>query len=182
MSKLPAGKDPLAAFLWLDQKYFLADDILTKSDRMSMAHSLEVRPPFLDHRIVEFAASLPAALKIRGSQQKFILRELMRDKLPQAVLTRKKIGFDIPAHDWLRGPLRDLLLDTLQAGATEHAELFNSEVLLKFVRLHLERKANIGYHLWGLLILFLWMNKWQIQTSPRATQKVLAYAKTGSSI
>jgi asparagine synthase (glutamine-hydrolysing) len=182
MSKLPAGKDPMAAFLWLDQKYYLADDILAKSDRMSMAHSLEVRPPFLDHRIVEFAASLPAALKIRGSQQKFILRELMRDKLPQAVLTRKKIGFDIPAHDWLRGPLRELLVDTLQAGATEHAELFNAEVLLKFVRLHLERKANIGYHLWGLLILFLWMNKWQIQTSPRATQKALAYAKTGSSI
>ena len=182
MSRLSADKDPLAPFLWLDQKYFLADDILSKSDRMSMAHSLEVRPPFLDHRIVEFAASLPAALKIRGSQQKFILRQLMRDKLPPAVLTRKKIGFDIPAHDWLRGPLRDLLVDTLQAGASEHAELFNSEILLKFVRLHLERKANIGYHLWGLLILFLWMNKWQIQTSPRATQKVLAYAKTGSSI
>ena len=182
LSQLPAEKDRLAPFLWLDQKYYLADDILTKSDRMSMAHSLEVRPPFLDHRIVEFAASLPANLKIRGSQQKFILRELMRDKLPPAVLTRKKIGFDIPAHDWLRGPLRDLLLDTLQAGAAEHSELFNSEVLLKFVRLHLERKANIGYHLWGLLILFLWMNKWQIQTSPRAAQKVLAYAKTGSSI
>jgi asparagine synthase (glutamine-hydrolysing) len=141
-----------------------------------------VRPPFLDHRIVEFAASLPADLKIRGSQQKLILRQLMQDKLPPAVLTRKKIGFDIPAHDWLRGPLRELLVDTLQAGAAEHAELFNSEVLLNFVRLHLERKANIGYHLWGLLILFLWMNKWQIQTSPRATQKVLAYAKTGSSI
>ena len=180
--RLPANKDALAAFLWLDQKYYLADDILTKSDRMSMAHSLEVRPPFLDHRIVEFAASLPADLKIRGSQQKFILRQLMRDKLPPTVLTRAKIGFDIPAHDWLRGPLRDLLVDTLQAGAAEHAELFNSEILLKSVRLHLERKANIGYHLWGLLILFLWMNKWQIQTSPRATQKVLAYAKTGSSI
>jgi asparagine synthase (glutamine-hydrolysing) len=180
--RLPANKDALAAFLWLDQKYYLADDILTKSDRMSMAHSLEVRPPFLDHRIVEFAASLPADLKIRGSHQKFILRQLMRDKLPPAVLTRAKIGFDIPAHDWLRGPLRDLLVDTLQAGAAEHAELFNSEILLKFVRLHLERKANIGYHLWGLLILFLWMNKWQIQTSPRATQKVLAYAETGSSI
>jgi asparagine synthase (glutamine-hydrolysing) len=182
LSHLPAEKDPLAPFLWLDQKYYLADDILTKSDRMSMAHSLEVRPPFLDHRIVEFAASLPANLKIRGSQQKFILRELMSGKLPPAVLTRKKIGFDIPAHDWLRGPLRDLLLDTLRAGVAEHSELFNSGVLLKFVRLHLERKANIGYHLWGLLILFLWMNKWQIQTSPRAAQKVLAYAKTGSSI
>jgi asparagine synthase (glutamine-hydrolysing) len=181
-SQLPPHKDPLAGFLWLDQKYYLADDILTKSDRMSMAHSLEVRPPFLDHRIVEFAASLPAALKIRGAQQKFILRQLMRDKLPPGILARKKIGFDIPAHDWLRGPLRDLLLDTLHTGTAEHAALFNSEILLKFVRLHLQRKANIGYHLWGLLILFLWMNKWQIQTSPRATQKVLAYAKTGSFI
>jgi len=180
--ELPREQDRLAAFLWLDQKYYLADDILTKSDRMSMAHSLEVRPPFLDHRIVEFAASLPASLKIRGAQQKFILRQLMYDKLPRAVLTRKKIGFDIPAHDWLRGPLRELLVETLQAGAAEHGELFNAEVILKFVRLHLERKANIGYHLWGLLILFMWMNKWQIQTSPRATQKVLAYAKTGSSI
>lgn len=182
MSALPPGKDSLAAFLWLDQKYYLADDILTKSDRMSMAHSLEVRPPFLDHRIVEFAASLPANLKIRGSQQKFILRQLMNDKLPAAVLSRKKIGFDIPAHDWLRGPLRELLVDTLRAGASEHSDLFNSKVLQKFVGLHLERKANIGYHLWGLLILFLWMNKWKIQTSSRASQKVLAYARTGSSI
>ena len=73
---------------------------------MSMAHSVEVRPPFLDHRIVEFAATLPPALKIRGSRQKFLLKELMKDKLPPAVLQRKKIGFDIPAHEWLRGPLR----------------------------------------------------------------------------
>ena len=75
---------------------------------MSMAHSLEVRPPFLDHRIVEFAATLPASLKIRGSRQKVLLKELMRDKLPSSVLQRKKIGFDIPAHDWLRGRLRPL--------------------------------------------------------------------------
>ena len=81
-----------------------------------MAHSLEVRPPFLDHRIVDFAASLAGTLKIRGMQQKFMLKELMRGKLPQAVLTRKKTGFDIPAHDWLRGPLRSLVVDTLDAG------------------------------------------------------------------
>ena len=76
----------------MDQNYYLPDDILYKTDRMSMAHSLEVRPPFLDHRIVEFAASLPANLKIRGFQQKFVLRELMRGKLPEAVLKREEDG------------------------------------------------------------------------------------------
>ena len=77
-------------FLWLDQLTYLPDDILHKCDRMSMAHSLEVRPPFLDHRIVEFAATLPDNLKIRGAKLKFVLRELMKDKLPKSVLTRKK--------------------------------------------------------------------------------------------
>jgi asparagine synthase (glutamine-hydrolysing) len=181
-TNLPATKDPLAAFLWLDQKYYLADDILTKSDRMSMAHSVEVRPPFLDHRIVEFAATLPASLKIRGTQQKFILKQLMADKLPASILQRKKIGFDIPAHEWFRGPLRNVLVETLRAGASDHAGLFRPDVIMEFVRLHLDRKANLGYHLWGLLILFLWMSKWQIQTNSCMTRKALVYAKTGSSI
>ena len=90
-------------YLRVDQNYYLPDDILYKTDRMSMAHSLEVRPPFLDHRIVEFAAGLPAGLKIRGTKQKYILKELMRGKLPECVLRRKKSGFDIPTHDWFRG-------------------------------------------------------------------------------
>src|SRR5208337_491403 len=107
------ASDDLAPYLWFDQRYFLPDDILNKSDRMSMAHSLEVRTPFLDHRIVEFAARLPQNLKIRGGQLKFVLRELMKGKLPPAVLQRPKEGFDIPAHDWLRTVLRPLLMDTL---------------------------------------------------------------------
>jgi asparagine synthase (glutamine-hydrolysing) len=82
---------------------------------MSMAHSLEARPPFLDHRIVEFAASLPANLKVRGRVQKYLLRRLMKGRLPVSVLKRGKEGFDIPAHEWFRGPLRPLLLDTLNA-------------------------------------------------------------------
>ncbi|MGB8324174.1 MAG: asparagine synthase (glutamine-hydrolyzing), partial [Candidatus Acidiferrum sp.] len=123
LPNLPKVNDDLAPYLWLDQKYYLADDILTKSDRMSMAHAVEVRPPFLDHRIVEFAASLPASLKIRGSRQKFVLKHLMQGKLPPAVLTRKKVGFDIPAHEWLRGPLRSLVVETLTQGASEHDAL-----------------------------------------------------------
>ncbi len=178
---LPPTPDDLAPYLWFDQKYFLADDILTKSDRMSMAHSVEVRPPFLDHRLVEFAAKLPASFKIRGTQQKFILKELMKDKLPPEILKRKKIGFDIPAHEWLRGPLRSLLIDALHYGAAECGEIFRTDVIDTYLRLHLERKANVGYHLWGLLVLFLWMKKWRIQAASSAAPKILLQARAGAS-
>jgi len=162
-SNLPQIEDDLAPFLWLDQKYYLADDILTKSDRMSMAHSVEVRPPFLDHRVVEFAASLPAKLKIRGTRQKVVLRELMKEKLPPAVVNRKKIGFDIPAHEWLRGPLRDLMEDSLRFGLSEYGQFFRRDGIELLKKRHLQREINVGYHLWGLLILFLWMKKWQVR-------------------
>ncbi len=160
--KFPS-EDKLKPYLWFDQKYYLPDDILAKVDRMSMAHSVEVRPPFLDHRIVEFAASLPEAFKIRGSCQKLILRELMRGKLPSAILRRKKIGFDIPVHDWLRGPLRSMLVDTLLAGVSAYPDLFRRRVIDLYLSSHLKRRANFGYHLWGLLVLFLWMKKWRVQ-------------------
>jgi asparagine synthase (glutamine-hydrolysing) len=155
--------------LWVDQKYYLADDILMKVDRMSMAHAVEVRPPFLDHRIVEFANALPASLKIRGSRQKFLLKALMREKLPASVLRKEKTGLDIPSHEWLRGPLRPLMMDALDYGTSEHGNLFRKEGIEGCVRDHLTRRANRGYHLWGLTILFLWMRKWRIQTAPSST-------------
>ena len=169
LSRLPPGGEEagcLDRYLWYDQRYYLPDDILYKVDRMSMAHSLEVRPPFLDHRIVEFAASLPQRLKIRGSRQKVLLRELMRDKLPVSILKRKKEGFDIPAHEWLRGGLRPLLLDTLTAEAVEQSRVFCWGAMRSLLQDHLERRANLGYHLWGLLTLFLWMKRWRVQTVP----------------
>jgi asparagine synthase (glutamine-hydrolysing) len=165
MRGLPATNDRLAPYLWFDQKYFLADDILVKSDRMSMAHSVEVRPPFLDHRIVEFASTLPERFKIRGTRQKFILKELMKNKLPHSSPWRKKVGFDIPTHEWLRGPLRSLLLDTVSTGASDHRELFQPNALQTHIRRHLERKANFGYHLWGIMLLFMWMKRWRIQST-----------------
>ncbi len=171
----------MSPYLWWDQKYFLPDDILNKVDRMSMAHSLEVRPPFLDHRIVEFAATLPPALKMQGSRQKIVLKQLMKDKLPEMILRRKKVGFDIPAHEWLRGPLRELLLDTMQCGLAEHKSLFQPGVVQELVRLHLERRINVGYHLWGLLLLFLWMKKWRIQAAPSPAPASWIQEKTGIS-
>jgi asparagine synthase (glutamine-hydrolysing) len=173
--------DPLAPYLWFDQKYFLPDDILTKVDRMSMAHSVEVRPPFLDHRIVEFAATLPASLKIQGPRQKFILKELMQDKLPQAVIQRSKVGFDIPAHQWLRGPLRDLLVDTVNTGLADHPGLFQSKAVQSLLQAHMDRRANLGYHLWGLLILFLWMKEWRIQATSSPASHYSAPERTGIS-
>jgi asparagine synthase (glutamine-hydrolysing) len=150
-------------FLLVDQKNYLADDILYKTDRMSMAHSLEVRPPFLDHRIVEFAARLPRDFKVRGRTLKVILRELMRDKLPQSVLTREKEGFDIPAHHWMRTVLKPLLLDTVTRDTVEGTGVLDWPAVQRVIADHLERRANYGYHLWGLLTLFLWMRRWQVQ-------------------
>jgi asparagine synthase (glutamine-hydrolysing) len=180
---LSRKQDDLGPYLWFDQKYYLPDDILVKSDRMSMAHAVELRPPFLDNRIVEFAATLSASLKIQGSQQKFLLKELMRDKLPQSILQRKKIGFDIPAHEWIRGPLRSLAVDTLHKGLSDYPEVFHSDVVEGSLRDHLEKRINVGYHLWGLMILFLWMKKWRIQAPTSSTaSNLLATAGVSMSI
>jgi asparagine synthase (glutamine-hydrolysing) len=153
----------LQRYLDFDQRYYLADDILYKVDRISMAHSLEVRPPFLDPRIVDFAASLPEHFKLRGSNSKYVLRHLMKGKLPRAVLQRPKIGFDVPIHEWLRGVLRPLLLDTLSQEAVLASGLFHWPAVKQVVNTHLDRRANLGYHLWGLMVLLMWMKRWKIE-------------------
>jgi asparagine synthase (glutamine-hydrolysing) len=164
----------LASYLEFDQRYYLPDDILYKVDRISMAHSLEVRPPFLDTRIVNFAASLPDDFKLRGATSKYVLRRLMRDRLPASVLQRPKIGFDIPVHDWLRGVLRPLLLDTLTEEAVSASGLFHWPAMEHLLGQHLERKANVGYHLWGLLVLFLWMRRWKVELPAEESREVFA--------
>ena len=153
----------LQRYLDFDQRYYLPDDILYKVDRISMAHSLEVRPPFLDQRIVDFAAGLPERFKLRGSNSKYVLRRLMKDKLPRSVLQRPKIGFDVPVHEWLRGVLRPLLLDTLSKDAVHASGLFHWLAVKRLVSAHLERRANLGYHLWGLMVLLIWMKRWKIE-------------------
>ena len=175
--------DGIAPFMEFDQEYYLADDILVKSDRMSMAHAVEVRPPFLDHRIIEFAARLPAQFKIKGSRQKVVLKDLMLSKLPVAVIQRSKTGFDIPAHEWFRGPLQSMLLETLEAAEAEHSDVFDFAVIRRYAQLHLDRRINVGYHLWGLLMLFLWMKRWKIQSSPSPIASTISnYAKPGSQV
>ena len=159
----------LNQFIFLDQKNYLVDDILYKCDRMSMAHSLEVRPPFLDHRIVEFAATLPESFKVNGSKLKFLLKQTLRGKVPDVVLDRGKEGFDIPAHDWFRTALKPLLEDTLSASAVRESGLFAPGAIAQLMDHHFARRANYGYHLWGLLTLFLWMKQWKITANTAVT-------------
>lgn len=177
LDSIPLHADIINRYLFADQHYYLPDDILYKCDRMSMAHSLEVRPPFLDHRIVEFAAKLPSSLKIKGRSTKHVLRELVRKKLPAAVLERRKEGLDIPAHDWLRGPLRPLMLDALSPESVERAGLFSSQAISALVERHLARRANLGYHLWGLVTLHLWMRRWNIETADAPAYEPVALAE-----
>lgn len=180
------GARGLQRYLDFDQRYYLSDDILYKVDRMSMAHSLEARPPFLDPRIVDFASSLPASWKLRGATSKYVLRRLMKDKLPPSILRRPKIGFDIPVHQWFRGALRPFLLDALSHDAVSSTGLFRWPAVDHLIRLHLERRANLGYHLWGLMVLLVWMKRWNIEPVPPqfgdfASESVPASDEDGSS-
>jgi asparagine synthase (glutamine-hydrolysing) len=106
----------------------------------------------------------------------------MKDKLPPAILTRSKAGFDIPSHEWFRGPLKPMLIETLRAGIAEYRDLFNGAAIESLMEKHFERKVNVGYHLWGLLILFLWMKKWRIQPASSGAPKTVPPATAGSSI
>ena len=125
---------------------------------------------------------MPERLKIRGRQQKYLLKFLMRDKLPAEVLRRKKVGFDIPAHDWLRRELKPLLLEVASPAALARTGLFRPGALAKLMREHFEGRLNIGFHLWGVLILLLWMEKWDIRSpgQPIETPTQSALAPAGS--
>jgi asparagine synthase (glutamine-hydrolysing) len=140
----------------IDMKIYLPDDILVKADRMSMANSLEARVPFLDHRVVEFAASLPSSLKIRGLTKKYILRQVMSHRLPAKVLRGKKRGFNVPIPVWLQGELRPLVHEILSPKRLEEVALFKPEVVSAMIRDHEEKRTDYSRNIWGLLIFMIW--------------------------
>lgn len=162
-------------FLLFDQQYSLPDALLYKVDRMSMAHSVEARPPFLDERIVEFAARLPERFKMRGMKTKLVLRHLMKEKLPPSVLKRPKIGLDIPIHEWLRGTLLPLLSETVNETTLGETGLFDWPAVSAMIEQHLNYKSNWGYHLWGLLTLMLWLKRWKVETPGRSEALLAAH-------
>ena len=152
--------DPLARLQHIDLKVYLPDDILVKADRMSMAHSLEVRVPFLDHRVVEFATLLPTWLKVRRLNKKYILKRTMSGLLPKQILKGKKRGFNVPIAMWLRGELRELMHDTLSPARLKEVGWFNPTAVSALIREHEEMRMDMSRNIWGLLVLMQWYEEY----------------------
>lgn len=148
---------PLARAFHVYCRQFLLDDILVKVDRCSMLHSLEVRTPFLDKQVAEFAARLPLNYKLRGFKRKYLLKKAFAQLLPPQILRRNKRGFQIPVAAWLRGKLKPLLLDLSGADFLKRQGIFAPEAVRKLMRLHFEEKADLRKPLWTFLVLQLWL-------------------------
>jgi len=149
-------EDILNRMLYLDQKTWLVDNLLLKADRMSMANSLELRVPFLDHRMVEFAATVPPNLKLRGNKTKYILKRALEGILPQEILFRKKMGFPVPLAQIFRSQGRDFLMDTLFSSKAEQRGYFNYNFIRRIVDEHMSNKSDHRYLLWQLLLFESW--------------------------
>ncbi len=141
---------------YLDMNYYLAEDILTKVDRASMAVSLEVRAPFLEQRVAEYAASLPPEYKLRGSSTKYILKKAVQGMLPADIINRKKKGFGMPVAEWLKGTLNPLMHEMLSPSRLIIQDLFNYEYIQELMREHEQGIANHYKQLWTLLVFQLW--------------------------
>jgi asparagine synthase (glutamine-hydrolysing) len=166
------SRAPGASFLeqsqYVDIKTWLVDDILVKVDRATMAHSLEARGPLLDAEVIQFALRLPSRLRLHGSQTKWILKQAMRGKLPEAILTRRKEGFNAPLSRWLMGELRDLTLDWLSSDRLLRFGLFDPATVDRLLREHFAGDADHGLRIWALLSFVMWQEMFFSGRSPVA--------------
>lgn len=151
--------DPVERVMETDLQLYLPGDILTKVDIASMACSLEVRNPFLDYRVVEFAASLPLSYKQHGKSRKHILKEAFKDIVPPEISTRSKKGFGVPVGAWFRGPWHAMLREYLGHGVLTSGGIFRRESVLWMIREHAECVRDWSYPLWALLMLELFLRK-----------------------
>ena len=144
--------DPLSIIQYLDFKTYLPGDILTKVDRASMAHALEVRVPLLDHKLVEWVSGLPSSYKLQGSQGKFIFKKTLEPLLPNDILYRQKKGFSIPLASWFRGPLRQHVREALTGARMAETGIFNMRFVSELVEQHQSGKSDHSAAIWSLLM------------------------------
>ncbi len=145
-------EDPLARVQYIDMKTYLVGDILTKVDRASMAHALEVREPLLDHPLIEWASGLPADFKLRGQQGKYLLKRALEPHLSNEILYRDKMGFAVPLANWFRGPLKERLRRSLLEGVLADSGLFNGDSITQLVEQHQSGRRDHSAALWSLLM------------------------------
>jgi asparagine synthase (glutamine-hydrolysing) len=151
------GASPLARLLYLNYRTYLPEDLLVKMDRMTMAHGLEARSPFLDTALTELAGSFPDSLKLRGVETKAVLRAAFRDIVPASILRRRKMGFGVPLGAWFRSRMRPLVEDLLVSGSSPLFEEIHRHEVLRFVNEHMEGTRDHGQKLFCLLTLSLWL-------------------------
>lgn len=144
--------DPLALVQYLDLKTYLVGDINTKVDRASMAHSLEVREPLMDHPLVDWLGTLPSSLKVRGQEGKWLLKKAMEPRLPHEVLYRPKMGFAVPLARWFRGPLRERVRDALLGKRLASTGIFEPDYLRHLVDQHQAGVRDYSSSLWTILM------------------------------
>ncbi|RSZ59315.1 amidotransferase 1, exosortase A system-associated [Massilia atriviolacea] len=151
--------DPLSMIQYLDMKTYLPGDILTKVDRASMAHALEVRVPLLDHKLVEWISGLPPEMKLRGSEGKYIFKKSLEQYLPHDILYRKKMGFAVPLAGWFRGPLRQRVRDSLLGDTLKETGIFNNAYLSEMVEQHESGRRDYSAPIWTLLMFEAFLRK-----------------------
>jgi asparagine synthase (glutamine-hydrolysing) len=150
----------LSQLMRVDQRTYLPDAMLTKVDRASMAVSLEVRVPLLDHRVVEYTSELPDSLKYRNGTGKYLLKKLLARYVPTELFERPKMGFGVPIDQWFRNELKTLLLDYLSPERLRTEGFFDHAMVEEKVKEHLSGKANHQYRLWALLMWEMWRERW----------------------
>ncbi len=148
------GYDDITKMQYLDLHTWLPGDILMKADKMTMANSLELRVPFLDKKVFEFAATIPTKYRVHNGTTKFALREAMKEILPEEVANRRKLGFPVPTRDWLRGPLYQPIRDLIVDSRTEY--LLNKNEVLNMLDMHVFGKADMSRKIWAIVIFMLW--------------------------
>src|SRR5205823_1616626 len=149
-------RDDLSSMLYLDTKIWLPDNLLMKGDKMTMAASLEARIPLLDYKLIEYAASIPSDIKVKLFRAKHLLKRAYADFLPEAILTRKKIGFNVPVGDWFREGQRNLITRLLLSERARSRGFLNDAFVARILRDHLEGRTHYANQLFILASLELW--------------------------